>query len=753
MRRTDELIAKGVGLHRAGRLAEAEGLYRDVLALEPRHLAAINLLAAIHIQRGQWQEAADLLQRSLAIDRRQVEALIELGHAQFELGRFAEAQSSYDRALALDGERVEAWTGRAGVQHALGHYADALSSYERAIGIDPDRYEIHINRAVVLQALGRLDEALASFDRALALKPGLAQTHVNRAVLYHALRRYDEALTDFERALALDPRDANAWYNRANTLREMGRSVEAVASYDRAIALDPLHASACYNRGLTLQDQGRYEDAIQSFDRVLAISPAHSYVRGDRLFARMSIADWDGWDQEVAAIRELVSSGAPVSQPFPLLAVPMEPRLLRRCAERYVADKYPARGEWKGGGYAHERIRVGYFSADFHDHATAYLIAEMIEKHDRSRFEIIAFSFGPDRRDDAMRARLVRAFDQFYDVREKSDAAIAELARRLEIDIAVDLKGLTQNCRPGIFALRPAPVQVHYLGYPGTLGTSYHDYLIADAIVIPNASFEDYTERVVHLLHCYQANDRQRPIAETTPSRTEIGLPDGAFVFCCFNNAFKITPDVFAIWMRLLRRIEGSVLWLLEGNEALRRNLSAHAREHGVSEMRLIFSPRVNLPEHLARHRHADLFLDTFYYNAHTTASDALWAGLPVLTRMGESFAGRVAASLLDAIGLPELVTRTAEEYEAAALKLASDPESLRAIREKLSRNRLIEPLFDRRRRDRNDRQAAGVGAGAHNRGRGGDRFTRDIEAAYQEMWRRHRAGLPPEPFRVQVTE
>ena len=368
----------------------------------------------------------------------------------------------------------------------------------------------------------------------------------------------------------------------------------------------------------------------------------------------------------------------------------------------------------------HDKIRVGYYSADFHDHPTAYLIAELFERHDRTKFELTAFSFGPQR-NDAMRRRLAAAFDRFIDVSGNDDTQVAALSRELAIDIAIDLKGYTHGSRPGIFAARAAPLQVGYLGYPGTMGASYIDYLIADRTLIPPESQRHYCEQIIYLPDSYQVNDGQRAIAERSLTREQAGLPPTGFVYCCFNNNYKITRAAFDGWMRILERVDGSVLWLLEGSAAAAGNLLREAQARGISPERLVFAKRMPMPEHLARQRLADILLDTLPCNAHTTASDALWAGLPVLTRAGESFAGRVAASLLNAIGLPELVTKTQEQYEALAVELAEHPQRLLDLRLRLERNRRTAPLFDTR------------------------RFAENCEAAYAEIYERQQADLPPD--------
>jgi protein O-GlcNAc transferase len=373
-------------------------------------------------------------------------------------------------------------------------------------------------------------------------------------------------------------------------------------------------------------------------------------------------------------------------------------------------------------------VRIAYLSADFHRHATAYLMAELFERHDRSRFEIIGVSFGVDDKSE-MRKRLVAAFDQFYDVRRKSDEEVAKLLHDRQVDIAIDLKGYTTDSRPGFLAYRPTPIQASYLGFPGTMGAEFIDYIIADETVVPFEHQPFYAEKIVHLPDCYQVNDTKRKIAERMPTRQEVELPEEGCVFCCFNNNWKITPEVFGVWMRLLHAVEGSVLWLLGDNESAERNLRKEAQARGIDPARLVFAGRLPLEDHLARHRLADLFLDTLPYNAHTTASDALWVGLPVVTRLGESFAGRVAASLLNAIGLPELVTHSIEDYEALALRLAKDPSLLEGYRNRLATNRLTHPLFDT------------------------DRFRRHIEAAYLQMWEIWQRGEQPRSFAVEALQ
>jgi predicted O-linked N-acetylglucosamine transferase (SPINDLY family) len=685
-------LSQALALHRAGRLAEAERLYRLLLQRNPRQPDALTLLGTVCLQRGEWAEGVALIDRSLALAPNQPNAWVNRGNAQSALRRFDEALASYDRALALK----------------------------------PDLAEAHNNRGNALRDLHRPEEALASYDRALALDPRYADAHNNRGGALRALNRLAEALESFDRAIALQPAYAEAFNNRGVVLRELGRTEEALRSCERAIVLKPDFADAFKTRGDALRGLGRLPDAIQSYERARALDPVLPYVDGLILHARMILCDWTDLAPAVARVLDGVERGARSALPFQLLAVPSTPAQQRRCAEIAIRHAFPSAAPAPARLPAHtrERIVLGYFSPDFHEHPVANLAAELFELHDRDRFEVIAFSYDASP-SDAMRERLRRGFDRFVEVAGKTDREIAALARSLRIDIAVDLAGHTRDARLGIFVHAPAPIRAHFLGYPGTLGAPFVDYLIADPIVIPDAQRRGYAEAIAYLPDTCQPNDRQSRIAERTFARAELALPDDAFVFCCFNRSDKIEPGVFAIWMRLLQRVQRSVLWLHASNAAVPGNLRREAEARGVAGDRLVFAPGMSLPEHLARHRAADLFLDTLHFNAHTTASVALWAGLPVLTCPGETFISRVGASLLHAVGLPELVAGSPAEYEARAWHLATHPDELAAIRHRLAAHRSTFPLFDT------------------------PRFARNLESAYERMWQRQRQGLPPQDIRV----
>jgi protein O-GlcNAc transferase len=589
--------------------------------------------------------------------------------------------------------------------------------------------------------------ALARSEFALALIPASAERKLS-------LRRRYRARADAERAVAEDPKAPAAWRNLGDALAELTRHREAITCYDKALALAPSNTAIWKRRQALVQAMGSaaefvdaepdlqdaqgwavraarlfstgcFTDASQASERALAIDPENNTAARVAIQSRLFKCDWQRRAEDEQRIADSIEAGRPVIEPF-------FHRALRDSeAEHFVRARLAARPlppsppSWEGGRYRHEKIRLAYVSTDLRHHVVAEAIVGCFEHHDRGRFLTHAVSLGPDD-GSPMRQRIKHAFDHFIDGQAKSDVEIALMLRQLEIDVVVDLNGNSGERRPGILARRPVPVQAHFLGYPGTMGVRYMDYMIADQVVIPEANLVHYSENVIYLPHSYMPTDRTRPIAPNTPTRAEAGLPETGFVFVCHNHEYKITPEVFDVWMRLLLTIEGSVLWLKFLNPAAMSNLWREAEARGVASERLVFAPRMAVSaDHLARLRLGDLFLDTRPYNAHATAADALWAGLPVLTCPGNTFAARVAASLLHAIGLPELVTGSLEQYEAMAVALARNPDRLAVIRAKLAANRDRAALFD---------------TTGH---------TRHLEAAYQIAWERHQKGLPPAAFSV----
>jgi protein O-GlcNAc transferase len=637
-------------------------------------------------------------------------------------GKLSDAQKLYEEIIKHKPNHFDALhlLGVIACQTKHIHRGEAL--FSEAIKIDPNVAETYNNRGNALKELRRLGEALASYDKAIALRPNYAEAYNNRGNALGELKRFDEALASFDKAITLKPDNAETYNNRGFLLIDLKRYDEAFAAYDKALALKPDFPEAWLGRGNALNDLKRLDEAVASYDKALSHRPDLAGMEGERLHTKMRLCDWTHFDAESAHLTSAVRDEKANTAPFAFVGVSSSPKDQLQCAKLWVAEKFPPSQmmRWQGERYRHDRIRVAYVSADFRQHPGSFLMAGMFECHDKSRFEITAISFGVDD-NSKIRERVKAAFECFVDVRTYDDDQITDLMRALEIDIAVDRMGFTTQSRTGIFSRRPAPIAVNYLGYPGTAGAPYIDYILADRFVIPEEKRECYSENVVYLPNSYQPNDDKRLIANRTFARTELGLPSTGFVFCCFNNNYKITPLVFDCWMRILKQVEDSVLWLFQGNAKTADNLIKEARARGVDTKRLVFAGRMPLPDHLARHRSADLFLDTLPYNAHTTASDALWAGLPVLTCLGETFAGRVAASLLNAIGLPELITTTLNVYEQMAVELATHPEKLAAIKRKLAGNRLTTPLFDTR------------------------LFTKHIEAAYTAIYERHQAGLAPD--------
>jgi len=686
------MIQRAVGAHQQGHLDQAAQLYEQILQQNPRHAGALQLLGTLRGQQGRHREAVQMT----------------------------------EAALALSPNDFGTLANHASVLMAAGRHEAALLHLDKALAIKPDFLEAHYNRGVTLAALNRLAQSLESYGRALATAPGHVPSRMRRAHLLHAMGRFTDALADYDTVLAADHGNARAWNGRGAALNGCRRNRDALASFDKAIALQPDLADALINRAhLRWSEHGDHAGAIADLSAALAADPAQPYAAGDLLHLRMQVADWTDFDVSVRAIDDGVRRGLPVIRPFAYQAIGAAPADLQACS-RIFAKGLSLASSPAPAAFTHPKIRIGYVSAEFREQATAYLMAGLYELHDRDRFEIIAIDNGGGD-GSAMRRRLEAAFDKVLYIAGLNDDDAAALVRAAQIDILVNLNGYFGSPRMGLFARRPAAVQVNYLGFPATLGASCMDYIIADRTVIPPDEERFYDEQVVTLPHSYQANDAKRAIAHGLPSRAAMGLPDDGFVFCNFNQSYKITPASFASWMRILGQVEDSVLWLLGSRPAFAENLRREAHHHGIAPQRLIFAPNVPLDRHLSRLRLADLFLDTLPYNAHTTASDALWAGVPLVTCRGSAFAGRVAASLLGAMQLPELIAESTEGFEALAVRLATDRAAIATIRRKLAGNRLTTPLFDT------------------------DLFRRHIEAAYGEMHAIARRGEHPRGFAVEA--
>ena len=711
---------RGITLHDLRRHEAALASYDRAAQLRPDHASTWNNRGATLRALGRTAEALESYDRALALRADHAEAHNNRGVALQELGRTQEALGSYQSAVTLRPNYAEAYNNLGVTLQKLERRDEALASYDRALALNADYAEAHNGRGVVLKELERFEEALASYERALAIKPDCAEAYCNRGGALRALKRYPEALASFRRALEMDPGCVDALISQGAVFVDLKSFEEALASYERALTLRKDIGSYA-SQGAVLYELKRPEEAIESYRCALALDPGASFIPGILQHLKMQICDWTDFDSAAAAIASGIEDGRPVIRPFNVLSLTDNPALHRKASEIAARTEYAPRRTLPplARHGRHERIRVGYFSADLHNHAVTVLTAELFETHDRSRFETIAFSLGANVRDET-RTRIEPAFDRFLWVGDRSDHEIAELSRQLEIDIAVDLGGYTGDARPRIMALRAAPIQVSYLGYLGTMGGDFMDYLIADSIIVPRQARAAYAEKIAYL-PSYQANDTKRPVADKVFTRAELGLPPEGFVFCCCNASYKITPEVFTSWMRILAAVPGSVLFLVGGSPIMEQNLRREAQQRGVSPQRLVFGGRVATGAYLARYRTADLFLDTSPYNAGTTASDALWVGLPVLTCIGKSFAARVAASVLTSAGLPELVANDRAEYEQLAIELATRPGRLAAIRDRLADNRSTCALFDTR------------------------KLTGSIEGLYSRMYERHLAELPPD--------
>lgn len=722
------LFGRGNALLDLQRPLEALASYGEVLRRQPNHPEALFNRGNLLLGLKDYQAAVDSFDRAIELDPRYAAAYNNRGSALLSLRRIEQALESFDAALAIDCEFADALHNRGCTLRELLRSQEALEAFDRALRLKKEYVEAHRGRGDALLDLNRPEEALAAHDQAVVLDPGSSGAHNSRGNCLRALKRFAEAIMSYDEALRLDTANAAAHYNRGNAMLEWNRREEALASFDRALELKPDFSQALRLRGDVLLALQRPEAAARCYEELLRSDPAAEYASGALLHAQQCCADWSVRIATAGRERvyEAVMAGTRADSPFSFLSVADSPAAQLRCASTFESHRCPpAAPLWAGERYRHDRIRLAYVSADFRVHAVSYLLAGVFEQHDRRRFETFAVSLRPEEQ-SALGQRVKGAFSRFIDVSKRNDREVAELLRSLEIDIAVDLVGFTDGLRPQIFSRRPAPLQVNYLGFPATTGASYMDYILADAFVIPRAQARHYSECVVYLPDCFQANDDQRVIGERV-TRADAGLPDGAFVFCCFNNSYKLNPAMFDIWMRLLARVPGSVLWLINAGTAAGCNLRREAMNRGIEPGRLVFAPRRPYAEHLGRLQLADLFLDTLPFNAGTTASDALWSGLPVLTCAGEAFAARMAGSILQAVGLPELITHSLADYEAKALELAQHTQMLQGLRRSLDEKRRDAPVFDT------------------------DRCRRSLESAYVEMWRRHERGQGRESFAVQA--
>ena len=760
----ESLFQEALSRHQQGELALAESLYGQVLALQPRHAGALHLAGVLALGRGDPQRARELLSQSVRINANVPQVHMDLGNALHSARRLDEALSSYSRATALKPDFLEALFNKTLVLQQLGRHEEALRACEQALRLQPNFVNALLTRALLLAALRRHAEALAAYDDCLQRLPAHGETLNNRGVLLLDMDRLEEALASFDRAaqlaerppgvisnrgvallrlgrleeaerafahaVGLEPDNYEAHFNRANALRKLQRREEALQCFDAALAVRPDSNDAFLGRAETLAELGRYSDAAGCLIKLSSVVPQKDYALGLRVYLQSVLCNWEGYQTNVQQLVKAVKAGRRAAFPFSFLSVSDSAIAQLRCARTFVNASYPGATSalHRGESYGHDKIRVAYLSGDFRDHPVSTLLAGVVERHDRERFESVAISLRPAE-DSPMGRRMQAAFDHFIAADKLGTAEIATLIREREIDILVDLMGFTSGCKTEVLALRPAPVQVSWLGFPGTMGAGYIDYTLADSWVVPRERLADYGEKIVWMPGCFQPNDRQRPMAPTPVDRREHSLPETGIVFCSFNNQYKLTPEMFAVWMRILREVSDSVLWVFVDEAAAAENLRNEATRHGVAAERLVFAPRASYPDHLARLRCADLFLDTFPFNGGASTSDALWAGLPVLTLTGEALAARMAGSLLRAVGIPELVSDNIEDYANTAITLARTPGAFAALRARLTEQRETAALFD------------------------SARFARHLERAFTFMRDRTERGKRPASFSVAELE
>ncbi len=722
-------LNRAIGRLQAGDTAAAESILSAIVRAHPRHGNALHLMAVLRSIEKRHEEALRFVER--AIQSSGLTEMLALTRLQtlYALGR-------HDEVLRCARELIEAHPGQskalvfeAGALLALGRAQEALPGIERALRLDGRCGEAWLLKASALVALHRHEQAVTCFTKALEHGAAPVETLRKRADCCFTLGRYEEVVADCGRILELDPQDGYAPMFRGCAFFKLSRPTEAIADLNVAVERCPDRAKTLRNRGSIYWAMRDFERACADFQHAWALDPEQEYLRGIVLNLQMTLCDWSEFEARKQEIEAAVEAGKPACSPFFSLFLSGSAAWQRKVAEAYVARTFPQstpplRCSSASGG----RIRIGYYSPDFHDHPVSQLMAELFERHDRQQFEIFAFHLDASQ-DDRYTERIAGAVEHWIPAAALPNGELVRRSRALGIDIAVDLTGHTQNSRSALFAQRVAPVQINYLGHPGTMGAPFVDYLIADPVLIPEAMQAHYTEKILYLPECFQVNDATAPVAPPAEGRSGEGLPEEAMVYCCFNNPAKILPEVFACWMRILARVPASVLWLYAPGETVRKNLRQQAARCGIDGSRLIFAGKKPIEAHRTRLQLADLFLDTLPFNAGATASATLFAELPLVTCPGETFAGRMGASLLHAIRLPELIVDSLADYEEKAVTLGCDRALRQALREKLQQNRASTPLFDT------------------------PRFVRDLEAAYRAAVARARTGLPPDHIRPCSTE
>ena len=725
-RNINQIFKEAITEHQKGKFKEAERLYRILLQADPSHLDANNNLGVSLMHQGKIGEAEKSFKKTIKLKADFAEGYNNLGNAQFQLGSLDEAYSSCKKAILLKSDFAEAYNILGEILYKQNKYLEAEENFNKVIILKPNIAETYNTLGNIFYKQNKYLEAEENFNKAIMLKPSFAEAYVNLGNILNILHFYDRAEENFKKAIALKPHLSNAHNNLGNTLLNVGKVVEAEKSLKKAIELNPEDPNAYCNLAISQYFLKKITSSLENYTRAYNLNPEMDFLLGVLLHMNMQLCIWDNFEKLLEVLSKKIIEGKKVSPPFYLLSLVDDPGIHMKSSKIYIKEKFqkskilPNILKYSG----HKKIRIGYFSADFNNHPVARLNAEVYELHNRKKFEIHAFSFGLDTNDE-FNIRIKKGVDHFHEVQKMSDKDLVNYSRSLEIDIAVDLGGFTANNRQNIFSMSAAPIQISFLGYPATLGSNYIDYLVADSVLIPREKQNYYSEKIIYMPNSYQPNISIKGISKFSLSRQKEGLPKSAFVFCCFNNQYKITPTIFSVWMKILKATDNSVLWLFVKDLNAAENLKKEAAKLGIKEDRLIFAKPISHSEHLKRIQLADLFLDTLPYNAHTTASDALKAGLPLLTCLGNSFASRVAASLLNSVDLFELVTTTLDEYEALAIKLATDPKKLGKIKQKLNYNLSKTTLFN------------------------SSLYTKHLEEAFSIVYKRYNDGLDPDHINV----
>jgi protein O-GlcNAc transferase len=715
-------LVRAFDLLKKNDFVNAKLIYENILSVDKKNFDALFFLGVILIKFKNYKKARELLEQVVLIKPNFADAYNNIGICLEKLNDLDGAIKNYNLAINNRPNFAEAHNNIGVVFQKLRNFDQAILQYKKAISYKNLYLDAYINLANLFKETKQFEEAIKNYDLAINLNPNLAEVYNNKGNALKEIRKFEEAIKNYDLAINLNPNLAEVYNNKGNALKEIRKFEEAIKNYDLAINLNPNFAEAYFNTATTLQDIKNFEKAVLYFQKALLLDKEIPFCKGYLLHAKMLCCNWSGLNELYKEIYNDVEKNRYSATPFGYQAICDDESNLQKCAQLYSSKRFP---EIKNNLFSkkvskNKKIKIGYLCGEFREQATSILMTEVWEKHNKEDFEIIAFDSGWDDK-SLRRNRIINAFDKFIDISKVSDLDAAKIIYKEQIDILINLNGFFGTGRPVVFSYRPAGIQINYLGFPGTIGSKYIDYILCDQTVVPLESKKFYNEKIIYLPDSYQANDTKRNISDKKFLREELSLPNESFVFCCFNNNYKITPNMFDVWARLLKKIDNSVLWLIEGNPEATENLKKEAKIRNIDASRLIFAKRMKLEDHLARHKNADLFLDTLPYNAHTTASDSLWAGLPVLTCLGKAFPGRVAASLLRSLDLPELITYSENEYISKAEELALNPEKLTLIKNKLDINKFSQPLFNT------------------------ELFCRSLESAFKVIFEKHSLGLETE--------